>query len=86
MVCSILCAPAITVLVWISEKLGFPEGVTGLFLGALVVWFAELQSNLIYKKREKKGKKTGIWVKPLIIIINLVLVAYAIGMWGILKR
>jgi len=56
MVCPIVCAPAITLLAWISDKIGLDHGVTGMFIGALVVWFAEQQSTWLFKMQRKKGK------------------------------
>ena len=91
MVCSIICAPAITLLAWLSDKLGLSGGVTGIFIGALVVWVSELQSNFLFKLRDKlklKGKIKGDrfghgqlipFQTAIITIINLILFAFLVS-------
>jgi hypothetical protein len=85
MVCSIVCAPAITLLAWISDKIGLGHGVTGIFIGALIVWFSEVQSNMLFKIAEKKGKKYLFPFQTAIItILNLILFAWMISVWKLL--
>ncbi len=80
MVCSVVCAPAITFLAWISDKIGLDHGITGIFIGALVVWFSEVQSNFLFKIAEKKGKKYLFPFQTAIItILNLILFAWLIS-------
>jgi len=77
MVCEILCLPAIALLVVISEKLGLSEGVTGIFIGALTIGIAEIENKLINKLAKRFGKEEFIpFQKPLIIFINLIIVAW----------
>jgi len=57
MVCSLVCAPAISLLAWLSDLIGLDHSVTAMFIGALVVWFAEQQSNWLFKFAEKRGEK-----------------------------
>ena len=79
MVCSLICAPAISLLAWISDKIGLDHGVTGMFIGALVVWFAEQQSKWLFKYAEKRGKKYLFpFQTAILIVLNLILFAYAI--------
>ncbi len=79
MVCSLICAPAISLLAWLSDKIGLDHGVTGMFIGALVVWFAEQQSDWLFKLAKKKGKKYIFpFQTPIITVLNLVLFAYMI--------
>jgi len=85
MVCSVICAPAITLLAWISDKIGLDHGVTGIFLGALIVWFSELQSNWLSKIAKKRGKEYLFpFQTAIVIIINLILFAYVISVWKLL--
>ena len=85
MVCSVVCAPAITLLAWISDKIGLDHGVTGIFIGALIVWFAEVQSKFLFKIAEKKGKKYLFPFQTAIItILNLLLFAYLISAFKLL--
>jgi hypothetical protein len=80
MVCSILCAPAITLLAFISDKLGLDHGITGIFLGALIVWGAELQSKGLSKIAKKKGKEQLFPFQTAILtILNLIMFAFLIG-------
>lgn len=79
MVCSLICAPAISLLAWLSDKIGLEAGVTGMFIGALVVWLAEQQSNWLFKIAEKKGNKYLFPFQTAIItILNLIAFAYMI--------
>ena len=74
MVCPVICAPAITLLAWISDKIGLDHAVTGIFLGALIVWFSEVQSKWFFKIAEKKRKKYLFPFQTAIItIVNLIL-------------
>lgn len=85
MVCSVVCAPAITILAWISDKIGLDYAVTGIFLGALIVWFSEIQSNQLFIIAEKKGKQYLFPFQTAIItIINLIVFAYVISIMKIL--
>ncbi len=85
MVCPIVCAPAITLLAWISDKIGLDHAVTGIFLGALIVWFSEVQSNWLFKIAKKKGKEYLFPFQTAIItILNLILFAYLISITKIL--
>lgn len=79
MVCSLVCAPAITLLAWLSDQVGLSHGVTGIFIGALVVWLAEVQSNQLFKIAKKKGEDYPFPFQTAIItILNLILFAYLI--------
>jgi hypothetical protein len=85
MVCPVVCAPAITLLAWISDKIGLDHGVTGIFLGALIVWFSELQSNWLSKIAKKRGKDYLFPFQTAIVtIINLIIFAYIISIWKLL--
>jgi len=85
MVCSVICAPVITILAWISDKIGLNHAVTGVFLGALIVWFSEVQSNWLFKIAKKKGKKYLFPFQTAIVtILNLVAFAYLISVMKIL--
>ncbi len=85
MVCPIVCAPAITLLAWISDKIGLDHGVTGMFIGALVVWFAEQQSTWLFKIAKKKGKEYLFpFQTAIVIILNLILFAFMISYWKLL--
>ena len=80
MVCSVVCAPAITVLAWASDKIGLSDGVTGIFIGALVVWFSELQSEFLFKIAKKRGKEYLFpFQTAIIMIINLIAFAYMVS-------
>lgn len=80
MVCSFLCAPAITLLAWISDKIGLDHGITGIFLGALIVWMSELESKGLDKIAKKKNKEYLFPFQTAILtIINLVMFAFLIG-------
>ena len=77
MVCEILCLPAITLLIVISEKLGLSEGVTGIFIGALTIGIAEIENKLINKLAKKFDKKEFIpFQLTIIILVNLIIVAW----------
>lgn len=85
MVCSIICAPAITLLGFISEWLGLGQGVTGIFLGAIVVWISEVESNWLIKKAKKKGKDYMFkFQSPIITIFNLIVVAISVGVFKLI--
>lgn len=85
MVCSLVCAPAISLLAWISDKIGLGHEITAMFIGALIVWFAEQQSNWLFKIAEKKGKKYLFPFQTAIItILNLIAFAYMITAWKLL--
>lgn len=85
MVCSVVCAPAITFLAWLSDKIGLDHGVTGIFIGALIVWGAEQQSDFLFKIAKKKGKEYLFPFQTAIItIINLILFAWMISIWKLL--
>lgn len=79
MVCSLICAPAISLLAWASDLIGLDHGVTGMFVGALVVWLSEQQSDWFFKIAKKRGKDYLFPFQTAIIIItNLIIFAYTI--------
>ncbi len=85
MVCSLICAPLITLLAWLSDLLGLGQGITGIFLGALIVWFSELESNWLFKIAEKKGRKYLFPFQTAIItLFNLISLAFVLARWKLL--
>ena len=79
MVCSAICAPAITILAWLSDLLGLSPGVTGIFIGALVVWGSEEQIKWFNRIAKRRGKKQLFPLQtPIVILSNLGIIAFTV--------
>ena len=73
MVCEVVCLPVITFLAYLCKLMGLPEGVLGIFLGALLVGLGEIEGKLLRKIAERKGKEVLFpFQTAILIIINLI--------------
>lgn len=78
MVCELVCLPAIALLTWLADKLGFPQGVVGIFLGALLVGLAEVSSKGLKYIAKKKFNKDVLFPFQTAILTILYLIMGAL--------